>query len=186
MSSNRYRLPTCWARLPLWASNYMAKRLNLREFQQRLSDRLQDKDVSATRIPTLGVVIAGQNWLVEMVDISEVLPSPQLTVVPFTKPWFRGMVNVRGNLYGITDLAAYQRSGAASGEPCNRLLLVAGRYAFNAALLVDRVLGLRDARTWARNEAEGQAVYHDEQGIPWCKLDIAGLLEQPDLLQIGN
>lgn len=164
----------------------MSKRLNLREFQQRLSDRLQDKNLAAARIPTLGVQIAGQNWLVEMADISEVLPLPQLVDVPFAKPWFRGVANVRGNLYGITDMAAYWHSGTASGEPGNRLLLVAGRYAFNAALLVDRVLGLRDARTWALDEAEGQAVYRDEQGTPWRKLDIPGLLERPDFLQIGS
>lgn len=164
----------------------MSKRLNLREFQQRLSDRLRDKNLSAARIPTLGVQIAGQNWLVEMADISEVLPLPQLTIVPFAKPWFRGVANVRGNLYGITDMAAYQHGGAASGEPGNRLLLVAGRYAFNAALLVDRVLGLRDARTWEQNDAGGQIGYHDEQGTLWRKLDVPGLLGQTEFLQIGG
>lgn len=164
----------------------MSKRLNLREFQQRLSNRLQDKDLLAAQIPTLGLQIAGQNWLVDMVDVSEVLPLPQLTVVPFAKPWFRGVANVRGNLYGVTDMAAYQRSGMASGEAGNRVLLVAERYAFNAALLVDRVLGLRDARTWLQNETDGQIVYHDEQGMLWRKLDIPGLLEQAEFLQISG
>lgn len=164
----------------------MAKRLNLREFQQRLSDRLRDKDPSAARITTLGVQIAGQNWLVDMVDISEVLPLPQLTFVPFAKPWFRGVANVRGNLYGIADVAAYQRGGMASGEAGNRVLLVAERYAFNAALLVDRVLGLRDARTWAQSGLDGQIGYRDEQGALWGKLDISGLLQQEEFLHIGS
>lgn len=163
----------------------MSKRLNLREFQQRLSNRLQDKDLSAARIPTLGVQIAGQNWLVDMVNISEVLPLPPLTVVPFAKPWFRGMANVRGNLYGIADMAAYQYGSIASGDTSNRVLLVAGRYAFNAALLVDRVLGLRDARSWETNETDGQTIYHDDQGTLWRKLDVPGLLEQAEFLQIS-
>jgi len=171
----------------------MSKRLNLREFQQNLIDRLQATDMSVDRVFTLGVQIDGRNWLVDMVDISEVLPLPQLTSVPFTKPWFRGVANVRGNVYGVIDMAAYEHSGAplrlgsgrASGEANNRVLLVAERYAFNAALLVDRVLGLRDPRRWRQSEADGQIEYHDEHGTPWHKLDVPGLLEQAEFLQIG-
>ena len=171
----------------------MSKRLNLREFQQNLIDRLQVKDLSATRVDTLGVQIAGRNWLVDMVDISEVLPLPALTAVPFTRPWFRGVANVRGNLYSVVDMAAYEHSGTAastgsgqaSGDANNRVLLVAERFAFNVALLVDRVLGLRDARTWSQSEADGRIEYRDEQGASWRKLDVRGLLEQAEFLQIG-
>jgi twitching motility protein PilI len=164
----------------------MSKRLNLREFQQRVIDRMQDKDLSAARISTLGVQIAGQNWLVEMTDISEVLPLPPLTPIPFAKPWFRGVANVRGNLYGVTDMASYQHGSAASGDINNRVLLVAGHYAFNAALLVDRVLGLRDARDWQQDDENEQAGYRDEQGARWRTLDVPGLLEQAEFLQIGG
>jgi twitching motility protein PilI len=171
----------------------MSKRLNLREFQQNLIDRLQVKDLSAARVDTLGVQIAGRNWLVDMVDISEVLPLPALTAVPFTRPWFRGVANVRGNLYSVVDMAAYGHSGAAastgsgqaSGDADNRVLLVADRFAFNVALLVDRVLGLRDARTWNQSEVDGQIEYRDEQGASWRKLDVRGLLGQAEFLQIG-
>lgn len=165
----------------------MSKRLNLREFQQNLIDKLQATDLSESRVTTLGMQIAGRNWLVDMVDIAEVLPLPPLTVVPFTKPWFRGVTNVRGNLYAVVDMAAYEHSGAASGDANNRVLLVSARYAFNAALLVDRVIGLRDARSWQQNEGfDKQIEYHDEHGAAWRKLDISGLLEQVEFLQIGN
>lgn len=182
----------------------MSKRLNLREFQQNLIDRLRVKDLSAARVDTLGVQIAGRNWLVDMVDISEVLPLPALTAVPFTRPWFRGVANVRGNLYSVVDMAAYEHSGTAastssggsgqaasagsgqaSGDANNRVLLVADRFAFNVALLVDRVLGLRDARTWSQSEVDGQIEYRDEQGVSWRKLDVRGLLGQAEFLQIG-
>jgi twitching motility protein PilI len=163
----------------------MSKRLNLREFQQNLIDRLQAKDMSEDPVSTLGVQIAGKNWLVELADIGEVLPLPKLISVPFTKPWFRGVANVRGNLYSVADMAAYDHNGEASGDSNNRVLLVAERYAFNAALLVDRVLGLRDARAWQKNEVDGQTEYQDEQGNHWHKMDIPGLLEQAEFLQIG-
>jgi twitching motility protein PilI len=163
----------------------MSKRLNLREFQQNLIDRLEAKDMSDERVSTLGVQIAGRNWLVELADIGEVLPLPKVIGVPFTKPWFRGMTNVRGSLYSVVDMATYDHNGAASGDSNNRVLLVAERYAFNAALLVDRVLGLRDARAWQQSEVDGQIEYKDEQGTRWNKLDIPGLLEQTEFLQIG-
>lgn len=163
----------------------MSKRLNLREFQQNLIDRLQAKEMSEDRLSTLGVQIAGRNWLIDLSDIGEVLPLPKLIRVPFTKPWFRGVANVRGNLYSVADMAAYERSGVASGDVHNRILLVAERYAFNAALLVDRVLGLRDARKWQQTGIGGQTEYQDETGTNWHKLDVPGLLEQAEFLQIG-
>ena len=76
-------------------------------------------------------------------------------------------------------------SGRALRTSASRLLLVAERHSFNAALLVDGVLGLRNAQAWARSEVQGQPRYHDEQGGIWGKLDIVGLLAQPDFLQIG-
>ena len=163
---------------------------DLHETQPDLSDQRHGGD----QISTLGVQIAEQNWLVDMLDVSGILPLPPLTAVPFTKPWFMGVVNVRGALYGVTDLAAYQQegraastgSGQASGAADNRILLVAERYAFNAALLVNRVLGLRSAAAWVPSEVDGQVQYRDAQGNLWNKLDIAGLLGQPDFLQIGS
>lgn len=163
----------------------MSKRLNLRKFQQNLSDRIHAKDRVGDQVSTLGVQIAGQYWLVDMVNISEVLPLPPLTRVPLSKPWFRGVANVRGNLYCVADMAAYQHKGEVIGDIANRVLLVAERHAFNAALLVDRVLGLRDARTWQQSNVAGQIEYLDEQGALWCKLNVLGLLDQAEFLQVG-
>lgn len=171
----------------------MSRRLNLREFQQDLIERMQAKGRAGEQISTLGVQIAEQNWLVDMHDLGGVLPLPPLTAAPLAKPWFLGAISVRGALYGVTDLAAYQQSGKAtstgsgqaSGASANRVLLVAERHAFNAALLVERVLGLRNARTWTQSEADGQVQYRDERGNCWQKLDIPGLLEQPEFLQVG-
>lgn len=158
------------------------KRLNLREFQQNLSDRMQAKTLDSAQHSKLGVLIGGQRWLVEMSAIGEVLSLPPLTPVPLSKPWFRGVANVRGNLYGVVDMAAYQHSGAANGEASNRLLLVADRHAFNVALLMDRVIGLRDASAW---RVDGEDALLDEQGERWRALDVLGLLDQPEFLQIS-
>lgn len=162
----------------------MAKRTNLREFQQSLSNRMQDKARLGGQLSLLGVQIGGQNWLVSMVDISEVLSLPPLTPVPLTKSWFRGVANVRGNLYCVADLAAYLHQGVASGATANRLLLAAERYGVNAALLVDRVFGLRNASNWLPDVTQPEQ-YLDENGVAWRKLDVVGLLAQTEFLQIS-
>jgi twitching motility protein PilI len=163
----------------------MSKRLNLREFQQSLSNRMQAKDRSGGQVTTLGIQIAGQNWLVDMSDISEVLPLSSLTRVPMSKPWFRGVVNVRGNLYCVADMASYLNKGSVEANSANRILLVNDKHAFNAALLVDRALGLRDTRSWQQSNKEGQTEYTDNQGTAWLKMDIAELLNQNEFLQVG-
>lgn len=162
----------------------MSKRLDLRAFQQNLSDRMQDRDRLGGQMSLLGVKIAGQNWLMEMTDVSEVLSLPRLAGVPLAQAWFCGVANVRGNLYGVVDMAAYLKTGSASGENANRILLVAERHGFNTALLVDGVLGLRDARAWRQDEGNA-AQYFDDQGVMWRKLDMVDLLGQPQFLQIG-
>jgi twitching motility protein PilI len=162
----------------------MSKRQNLREFQQRILNRLQDKNLSASRASTLGVRIAGQHWLINMVDIGEMLPIPKLTIVPLTKPWFRGVANVRGNLYGVVDMSSYQGKGRCQEDKSSYMLLVSEKLGFNTALLVERVLGLRDARNWTFDANQDQ--YVDEQGISWRKLDVVALLKQEEFLQIGS
>jgi len=134
---------------------------------------------------TLGVVVAGQHWLVDMSDVSEVLPVPPLTRVPLSKRWFRGVANIRGNLFCISDIAAFQQKGEAVGDATNRVLLVSEKYAMNVGLLVDRVLGLRDARKWHQVTNNGQIEFQDSQNVSWCKLDIPELLSQNEFLQVS-
>ena len=146
---------------------------------------MQAKNRVGEQASTLGVMIAGQNWLVDMKDVSEVLPLPELTRVPLSKKWFLGVANIRGNLLCIADVAAYLNIGAVNADTANRVLIVAERHLFNAALLVDRVLGLRDTRTWHESAQEGRIEYRDPQGIVWRKLDVTDLLNQNDFLQAG-
>ena len=160
----------------------MSNRHNLRQFQQRLNDRMQAKDQAGERISNLGVQIGTDLWLVEMGDISEVSSLPSITPVPFTKPWYCGIANVRGNLYGVVDLAAFMGQAGASRDGQSRVLLVAHKFAFNAGLLVDRVLGLRNTHAWRRSEVDGKIQYKDQQGQMWQQLNIAGLLKQPEFL----
>ncbi len=163
----------------------MSKRFNLREFQQQVLDRLQQQASGSTQISTLGVQVGQRFWLVDMTDISEVMPIPALTPVPLTKPWYCGVANVRGNLYSIVDLCGFLDNESTARDVNNRVLLLGQHFAFNTGLLVSRVLGLRNANDWQQNEIDGQIQYQDESGQTWHKLDINHLLQQPEFLQVG-
>lgn len=163
----------------------MSKRFNLREFQQSLLQRMQEQAQSGDQAVSLGLLIGKEHWLVDMSDISEVLAVPHLTYVPLTKPWYSGVANVRGNVYSITDLAAYLKYGTTVHDVQSRVLLVSPRFNFNCGLLVPKVLGLRNAREWQRTEQDGEVYLQDSNGQQWRKLDIAQLLQQPEFIQIG-
>ncbi|MBU3903880.1 MAG: chemotaxis protein CheW [Pseudomonadota bacterium] len=164
----------------------MSKRFNLREFQQQVLDRLQAQTAGDSRQSTLGIQLGQENWLVDMTDISEVMPLPALTPVPLTKSWYCGVANVRGNLYSIIDLNTYNHQEATARDAHNRVMLLGHRYAFNAGLLVSRVLGLRNTEDWPQSEENGSVSYRDPGGQIWHKLDIHQLLSQPEFLQIGE
>lgn len=163
----------------------MSKRFNLREFQQGVLDRMQAQAAGSKSVSTLGVQVGKEFWLVDMSDINEVLSLPPLTAVPLTKPWYCGVANVRGNLYSIVDFSVYTGGAPIPREGQSRVLLAGQKYAFNAGLLVSRVLGLRNATEWERSEQDGEVRLRDDKGQMWHKLELAQLLQQPEFLQIG-
>ncbi len=164
----------------------MPKRINLRQFQQQLTDRMQSKGQAGEQASALGIQIGEDLWLVEMGDIREVLPIPPITTVPFTRLWYCGVANVRGDLYGVVDLAAFMGQTEVLRDGRSRVLLVAQKFSLNVGLLANRVLGLRNIRTWRRSEAGGRVQYQDQQGQIWRQLNVSMLLKQPDFLHVES
>lgn len=168
----------------------MAKRVSLKEFQESLVQRLNSARTGEASSALLGIQSGGENWLLDLADSAEIVPLPGLTHVPLTKPWFRGLANVRGTLYTVVDFAAFQgREPTPTGADA-RLLLPHARYAGGAALLVSRALGLRsrdtffvehrsDPRPWVAEELK------DSQGQVWRKLSLDALLTHPDFFDVG-
>ena len=169
----------------------MAKRISLREFQQNLVQRLSEA-AAATEAPSarLGVEVGGENWLLRLEEAGEVMPVPPIAPVPLTRPWYRGLTNIRGNLYSVVDLAAFQGGPDTPLTPDCRLILVAERFSMGAALLVGRMLGLRNINTLER-EADAaphawvSGSYRDGDGQVWRELGMAGLVYHNDFLQAG-
>ncbi|TMH41020.1 MAG: chemotaxis protein CheW [Betaproteobacteria bacterium] len=82
-------------------------RVSLREYQLALSERLQSAEAGAGLPSKLGVQVGGEGWLVELADAAEVIPVPPISAVPLARGWFKGVANVRGNLYSVSDFSAF-------------------------------------------------------------------------------
>lgn len=170
----------------------MARKIGLREFHQQVLKRLENLAAAGTAgASRLAVEIAGENWLVDLASISEVIPLPPHVPVPLTHSWFLGMANVRGNLYGISDFAAFLGRGPTPAAAESRVLLLHPRFEVNAGLLVRRVYGLRGAEQFqpadpgAASGAFVRAQWLAQDGGIWRELDLEALARDADFLNVG-
>jgi twitching motility protein PilI len=169
----------------------MAEKLSLRDYQRDLAERLRAAETSRAS-SRLALQVGLEGWLVDLADAGEVIPVPPITSVPLTRSWFKGVTNIRGNLYSVVDFPAFLGGAAVSLNEQSRLLLVGERFRMASALLVDRSLGLRNPEQLkARQSGAGIAApwlkgeYSDEAGRPWKELDLAQLVQHPDFLGVG-
>jgi twitching motility protein PilI len=169
----------------------MARRTSLREFQQALVRRLAEAQAADAPSTRLGIQVGGEHWLVKLEEAGEVIPLPQMAAVPLARPWYRGLANIRGNLYSVVDLAVFQGADVTPPGTEARLLLVGEKFGMNAALLVNRMLGLRNLQQLeVKEEKRGRtwesARYVDGEGREWHELNMSALVYHPDFLQSGQ
>jgi|JRYH01.1.fsa_nt_gb twitching motility protein PilI len=142
------------------------RKKNLREFQARLSERLRQAASGAAPTARLGVQVGSRRLLVELSEAGEVVPLPQtIAPVPLTRDWFRGLVNLRGSLYAVSDLARFVGDSFTPASREARLIAFAPRLGLNASVVVARMLGLQNVETM--KPADGNAGGgDDERGNP--------------------
>jgi len=168
----------------------MADKVSLRDYQRDLVERL--RSTAGGRIASkLGMQSGGESWLVDLADAGEVVPVPEISPVPLTRPWFKGVASIRGNLYSVVDFPAFLGGAAVTVGAQARLLLIGARFRMGSALLVDRSLGLRSLeRLRLRADAVRspwlRAEYDDVDGRVWKELDMAQLVRHPDFLVVAS
>jgi len=158
------------------------RRTRLRAYQEELLERMQAaKSGNGERVQQLGLGIAGTRWLLDLTEAGEIVPGGPLTPVPLTRPWYLGLVNVRGALLGVIDLARYLDQDAPAPMGAGRLVTFSPALGFNCALRVDQVYGLRQA---AAMERDGDAL-RDPEGNTWKPLSLAALVREERFLHVA-
>ena len=170
------------------------RRSRLRQYQVQLLERMQAaKSGAAEGGRELGVLSGGRLYLLDLSQISEIVPLQAPAVVPLAQPWYLGLVNIRGNLTGVIDLARYQGLVAGDSAPAERRLITfAPGLGFNCALQAERVLGLRklaDMEAVTENTEAAPAWcsqhFRDGDGQQWTRIDLAQLVRESRFLQVG-
>ena len=168
----------------------MAERTSLREYQRELSERLRNA-ASGHTVSKLGLQVGNEAWLVDLFDAGEVIPVPAIAPVPLARAWYKGVANIRGNLYSVVDFPAFLGGNAVTLGEQSRLLLIAERFRTGSALLVDRSLGLLNPEQMqprasaARQAPWTKAEYTDAEGRSWRELDVPDLVKHPDFLGVA-
>ena len=167
----------------------MAKKFNLREFQTNLSRQLQAATTHETAFSRLGFQVGHANWLVALEDAEEVIPVPSIIPVPGTQRWFRGMANIRGNLFAVTDFSDFLHGTPTPDTSSCRLVIAHHQFSVNAALLVSRTLGLKNASIYHKLEAAPDRPwiarkYKDAAQDEWIDLNFPALLNNAEFMKV--
>jgi len=174
----------------------MANREALRQLQSRLAERLQAARSQTASVAWLAVECAGHGLLVPLATAGEIFPAGALMPVPHTHPWFLGVANLRGGLHGVVDLAAFlglrpPLARDAVREQA-RLLAFNAQLGAHAAVLVDRLAGLRSQTQMTEITADAHprppfatGMWRDAEGRRWQEIDLAALARHDQYLAIA-
>ncbi len=169
----------------------MARQVGLREFQENLARRLANASAQDTLRSRLAFESGNLLWLLRLPDAGEVMPVPWLCRVPLTQRWYNGLVNVRGTLFGMVDLADFCGHGVTPRTSASAFLSCGQRYGLHVGLVVRKVVGLRNADEFkpvANANADKiwiSGVVRDHEGREYRELNVASLVRDPVFLDIG-
>lgn len=181
----------------------MSNKEALRDFQLRLAGRLQAARDQPREAGWLAVECAGLGLLLPLAQAGEIHALRQIAPVPHARPWLSGVANLRGQLHAVIDFAAFlQMRPPAPPAPesaiervSRQLVALNPSLRLNAALLIDRLVGLRDTEqlsplpdedgSTAGRPAFASQRWRDAQGGHWLALDLAALALDPQFLDIA-
>ena len=171
----------------------MANKQALRDLQTRLAERMQQVRTEQPGQSWLAVDCAGQGLLLALRQAGEISSPGALVPVPHTQPWLAGVVNLRGGVCTVIDLAAFLGLRIAAVPARARLVAFNTALGVNGALLVDRLEGLRHAADLRREDdcadnaarpAFAPARWRDAAGRVWQEIDLAELAGLPQFLAV--
>jgi twitching motility protein PilI len=166
--------------------------VKLREFSTQLAQRLKEAPSLPSEPTRLAVRVGSGNFLVEMGMAGEIVPLPDVAPVPWTKPWYRGLANVRGRLVGVIDLLHMTGRDPLPAEQAQQLLVFGESLSVNAAILITRAFGIRNLKDLTAIAPAGESApaweqvrYRDADGVAFAELDLRELARSAVFASIG-
>ncbi len=173
----------------------MGQRTVIRELQDRLANRLQLVQEKGGVADWLAVRSAGKHYLFSLRQAGEILPVFNLQPVPFTKPWFLGVLTIRGGLLGVIEFGQFTLSAVPAPswrEESSMAISMNEQLEVNCALQVDEVLGLKGSGAFVASKPSASGAppyyshcYEDNTGLVWQSCDLQILARNPEFLDIS-
>jgi len=167
--------------------------MSTEEYQNTLNGQIISAGKNETSPAVLGVAVGEDRYLIPMIEVSEVIPIPKLARVPLTQPWFLGLANVRGNLYGITDLGVYLGGDPTPFNLKSRILLVSPGNKLYGGFIVNSMLGIRNLSEFTPVKSGKKKLpkgisrqFNDTEGRLWRELSLSELIQDEKFLQIAQ
>jgi len=165
--------------------------VKLREFSTQLAQRLKEAPNLPNEPTRLAIRMGAENYLVEMGLAAEIVSLPEIARVPWTKPWYRGLANVRGRLVGVVDLQQMMGREPLSADLGLQLLVLGEGLGVAAGILITRAFGIRNLKDLESLEAPASQVvwersrYRDLEGMTLTELDLRELATAPAFTAIN-
>ena len=141
----------------------------------------------------VGFRISGNDYLVNLKEVSEILSIPQHTKVPGAKSWVKGLANIRGTLLPILDLHGFLGRKTPAALRRQRLLVV-NYSGIHCGVIVDEVLGMNhhEDENWVKDVAIADEAmtpflkggFYDEDKL-WNVFSLFTLVDTPAFRQVA-
>ncbi len=166
----------------------------LREFERRSlihAVGLPEQSFAEGSWSGIAFSIEGAKLVVEISEISEILPIPELTQVPGAKSWVLGVANIRGNLVSVVDFRRFLSDERTPMSKSVRVLLI-NQEGGNVGLLVDEVIGQRHFQTDDESSEQRYSDHlvadfvrqeYDKYDDHWGRFDTDKLIHSPGFVQ---
>jgi len=177
------------------------KHERMRDFQDRITKRLALVQEGSLTASWIAASIGGARYLFPLVQSGEIVPTATISNVPYTKDWFLGVINFRGRIYGVVDLAAYiefgnPTHGLEKSRPNRQtdtsFLGLNPSLATNTVFGVEKIYGLKTAEDFVESEMAatnkpdwmGQQLI-DTSRAAWQEINLQILVQSQSFLNIG-
>lgn len=170
---------------------------SLQAFQQQLTERLHSAQHAQQREQFyLACTMGTRRWLFELGLADQILAGEIPTPVPFTRPWFLGLVNHRGQLINVIDLDGFAGAAPRPWQREDRLLVLSSDLPLRCALRVTHSASVID-RTHLRPAAPSASGadhrpgwlphrFIAADGTDYLSVDLVVLMALPAFLDIAQ
>ena len=151
----------------------------------------EDKSDNSSEWTGIVFRIGRNNLISQLGEVVEILDVPELSRVPLTRSWMRGIANIRGNLLPVIDLSDCLVGNATKITDKSRILVI-DYNGFYSGLIVDEVTGMKhfldeeysveDAGVDAYLEPYTQHVFR-RGSQTWAVLSLHAIADSPHFLQ---